>query len=66
VEDIIVPDSKDLQSRDRFEIVLAPPVFQTAIVMAPAIELQDQSVGTTIEIHDIGADGVLAPEFHAT
>jgi hypothetical protein len=65
VEDIIVRDSKKLQTGDRLEIILAPPVFQTAIIMAPAIELHDQSVGTAIEIHDIGADGVLASEFHA-
>jgi hypothetical protein len=65
-EDIIVPHSENLQPRDRFEIILAPPVFQTAIVMAAAIELDDQSVGTAIEIHDIGTDGVLASESHAT
>ena len=66
VEDIIVPDSKDLQAGDRFEILLALVVLKAPIIMAPTIELDDQSMGTAIEVHDIGADGMLASEFHAT
>jgi len=66
VEDIIVADSIDLQPSDRLEIALAPPVFQAAIIMASSIELHDKSMGTAIEIDDIGANGVLASEFDAT
>jgi hypothetical protein len=65
VQDIIVCDSKNPQSCNRFKIVLALEVFYAAIVMAPAIELDDQSVGAAIEIHHIGPNGVLASEFRA-
>jgi hypothetical protein len=42
------------------------PVSKAAIIMAPAVELHDQSMGTAIEIDDIGTDGILPAEFHAT
>jgi hypothetical protein len=64
VEDIVVPDSKDPQADNGFEVFLALPVLKAPIVMAPAIELHGQSVGTAIEIHNIGPDGMLAAEFH--
>ena len=45
--------------------MLTPLVFGAPIVMAPTIELHDQSVGTAIEVDDIRTDRVLTPKFHA-
>jgi hypothetical protein len=65
MEDIIVRNSKYPHLGNRFEILLTPTVFNTAIVMAPTIELNNQSVGTALEVHDIRTDGMLTAEFYA-
>ena len=65
VQEVVVPDSKDLQSGDGLEIILAPSVWHTPIVMAPAIELRDQSVRRAVEVDNIWSDRMLAAEFHA-
>jgi hypothetical protein len=62
---VVVPNANYPQPGNRFKIVLALPVFNAPIVMAPTIELHDQSVGTAIEIDDIRTDWVLTAEFHA-
>jgi hypothetical protein len=62
---VVVPNANYPQPGNRFKIVLALPVFNAPIVMAPTIELHDQSVGTAIEVNDIRADWMLTAEFHA-
>jgi hypothetical protein len=65
MQDVVIPDSKDLTPSDGFEIILAPLVFKATIVMAPAIELYYQSMRRAVEVGNVGPDGVLAAEFHA-
>jgi hypothetical protein len=62
---VVVPDSKYPQPGNRFKVMLALPVFEAAIIMAPTIELHDQTVGTAVEVNDIRTDWVLTAEFHA-
>ena len=62
---VVVPSPNYPQPGNRFKIVLALPVFNAPIVMAPTIELHDQSVVTAIEVNDIRAYSVLTAEFHA-
>jgi hypothetical protein len=62
---VVVPNANYPQPGNRFKIVLALPVFNAPIIMAPTIELNDQSVGTAIEIDDIRTDWMLTAEFHA-
>jgi hypothetical protein len=62
---VVVSNANYPQPGNRFKIVLALPVFNAPIVMAPTIELHDQSVGTAIEVNDIRAYSVLTTKFYA-
>jgi hypothetical protein len=62
---VVVSNANYPQPGNRFKILLALPVFNAAIIMAPTIELHDQAVGAAIEVNDIRAYSVLTAEFHA-
>ena len=62
---IVITEPDDLQSGDGFQVILPSTVKFAAVVVTPAIELNDQAVGMTIEIDDVRADAVLAAEFDA-
>jgi hypothetical protein len=64
VQYVVVVDSKDLQSRGGFQVVLARLVWNAAIVVTSSVELHDKFVGRTVEIHDVRTYDVLASEFH--
>ena len=63
---VVVSNANYPQPGNRFKILLALPVFNAAIIMAPTIEFHDQSMGTAIEIDDVRSNGMLAAELHAT
>jgi len=65
VQDVIIIDPEYPQSSDRFQIMLALFVLNATVVMAPTIELHNQSVGHTIEIDDIWPHRVLTAELRS-
>src|SRR5262249_14113226 len=61
VQDIVVTHSEHVQPLI-FQELLADLVFPPPIVVASAVHLHDQSRLVAVEIHDVGADGMLPPE----
>ena len=59
MQHVVISDAEYPQTFDGFQIALAFLILEAAIVMAPAIELHNQSVRLAVEIDDVGTHGML-------